>query len=813
MVQCALAICAYPAGAERIQELDAAEELIRRVGYTDPQAVDIFAGFALEFDRSGSVKIARDLLTWILAAYEVDALVTTRLELYLARIQRTLGAWPEVELLLSSADEKLRAVEDPQSPDAQNLILILRSRHALEVSNGWLDLGVLDLGLEWLMRAQESAEQITEIDSGARNRKSHERASILLALGDYFLMSGQFERIESTLTPLLESPNHEALATLYVGIAEGGLERVDAQRVPRARGLLERSIQLGLPPAEARKAHLGLADLALRRAEAAAEVVTAAIAAAVANPLSTTALQAVAQAAYEARRSGQEAREQLTQVLDMMSPGASAGTAGTTFGVGLPAAYWGRLTMLPWTTKDERRQAYSQLGSAVDQAFEEWSQTPRRPGGLGFLQLTFRRMTIRVYCALSLLIEGPVEGSKTAVNTLLRSQSMGSLLAELGGALDIDLEVIQDELLAEDSGALVFLPGKYGSLLAAIDRGGISFHELPNEEILKAVSLNLRNLLVKPFRAELIGNKLERAESLRFNEVNRASIEAARVLLPPAVRDRLAAWKHVTIVGSEFLHNIPFECLRWRESKLLGLTHSVDSLPSLPLQLALRRRARAEAANFSGTLMLVNLPEIRSVSRAATPEELKRVFDLMRPFANDNDVLLSGAEANLDSLADRAAGELRPALLHFFAHGGYDSSLERGTQLLLAGVEPEALQPLNAETIEREGIAGRCVVLSACGAARGLERLGDDTLAHLGGAYLRAGAECVVLSRAELDLEQTTLLMKFFHESLAAGNSPSEAMRQARYEYVEARPGRWAEYSACRLQVFGHGSASLFGRK
>lgn len=85
------------------------------------------------------------------------------------------------------------------------------------------------------------------------------------------------------------------------------------------------------------------------------------------------------------------------------------------------------------------------------------------------------------------------------------------------------------------------------------------------------------------------------------------------------------------------------------------------------------------------------------------------------------------------------------------------------------------------------------------------QRAGEDGTAHLGGAFLRAGAQAVVASRAKLDLGSTLELARIAMRGMVAeGRSPAEAMRDARRE-VSARP-QWAHpYYHSLMQVLGVG--------
>ncbi|MCC7173347.1 MAG: CHAT domain-containing protein, partial [Planctomycetes bacterium] len=102
--------------------------------------------------------------------------------------------------------------------------------------------------------------------------------------------------------------------------------------------------------------------------------------------------------------------------------------------------------------------------------------------------------------------------------------------------------------------------------------------------------------------------------------------------------------------------------------------------------------------------------------------------------------------------------------------------------------------------------------LSACGAGRDSERLGEDALNHLGGTFLERGAICVILSREKIELNATLALSRALHRRLAAGDPPAEALRVARNE-LAASKDYGDPYFFTTLQAFGLGHARVFAAK
>jgi hypothetical protein len=266
------------------------------------------------------------------------------------------------------------------------------------------------------------------------------------------------------------------------------------------------------------------------------------------------------------------------------------------------------------------------------------------------------------------------------------------------------------------------------------------------------------------------------------------------MLLPDDVRALLETWTDLTIVGAEFLGFLPFESLPFRGSRL-GLELAVSYLPSLPVGVALA--ARPLPAAFERDLLLLGAARPAPAVLARWPDLVPLPFtdaDLAALAAPYRSVVPGGRDASgrVEVLGDGRATPSRLAsltpdssrILHVVAHGVYASDRERPAGLALAPAPGGGDGLVFGEAVEAAS-APPLVVLSSCGAARGPGRLGDDGVSHLGGAFLRAGARAVVLSRADVDLDSSLALGAAFHEAVAQGASPARALLFARRRVAE----------------------------
>ena len=92
-------------------------------------------------------------------------------------------------------------------------------------------------------------------------------------------------------------------------------------------------------------------------------------------------------------------------------------------------------------------------------------------------------------------------------------------------------------------------------------------------------------------------------------------------------------------------------------------------------------------------------------------------------------------------------------------------------------------------------LAGSLVVLSACRTGEG-ELLPGQGVIGLGWAFLRAGAQGIVVSQWPVDDVAAARLMVAFHEELREGRDPIRALTLARRRSSAGNrnPGLWAPF-------------------
>lgn len=452
------------------------------------------------------------------------------------------------------------------------------------------------------------------------------------------------------------------------------------------------------------------------------------------------------------------------------------------------------------------REHLPEVRAGFDELLEAWGRTPHRAGGLGFLRLGNRREVLSTLIRLELALDAQ-GGPERALGHWLRAEALGSTarLLELSA---VDLERLRDDFLGEREGALVLLPSKDRSHLFAIDDERVVHFELPSRDRLRAPAEALTTALAQSPTRMADTARLER----HLERVANLAEALTEVFFAPGLRSVMERWRGVTTVGFHLLGAMPFAPLEWDERQRVGERFALGEAPSLAVGVALVERARSRPA---GEPVLIANLDPRTAERATSWQPLEVTPDVVRALTRS----LAGSRVYVGrDVTPRVVLEqdLRAApVVQFLAHGIYRGERERGAALVLSAGEGRVGDAARAEdgvlTCERIESAtrfgGGLVVLATCGSGRGPARAGDDTLAHLGGAFLKAGASSLVLAEREVEFGVAVAVLDAFYEELAAGASVAESLRRARTK--GSRP--WLEtYYLAPFEVVGAGHQPVF---
>ncbi len=422
--------------------------------------------------------------------------------------------------------------------------------------------------------------------------------------------------------------------------------------------------------------------------------------------------------------------------------------------------------------------ALPRLEAATHLLIESWDRSPGQGGGRAFLRLANSLAVFGELVAAERRLHGDDAAAESALIWLARVHGVGGLARDLGEG-EFDISAFRELLAGADAGVLVVLPGPRRSFALAMDGRGSSVAELPKRHDIAPLIRKLARKLRLDAGSPLASPRLAKA----------AEIDTlAGALLPGAVADRIASWQNIAVVGAELIESFPVEALTL-QGVPLGETHGVCYLPSLPAVARLARRAvriRAESefdiAFVSGVRhgawAAANVPGLAAIELSEA-----EIRGILGAFAGDYVARRSGPEADLAHLRQLDGSVTRQLLI--LSHGCRTETTEGRAVVLLderpGGDSASAPgSPVLSEAVVRELDAPSLVVVAACGAGFEVDLHGDAGSASLTGAWLVAGAACVIEPRGDVRLGSILDLLAGFEQAIAEGASPAEALRQGR---------------------------------
>jgi CHAT domain-containing protein/tetratricopeptide (TPR) repeat protein len=665
------------------------------------------------------------------------------------------GLRGEHGLALRYAREALEALKELELDSDQAAVLRCSALGAL--ARAHVGIGLTDRAAEPLAEARRLASQIND----SRARFDVSSSSIIFALA-----TEDFDAIEREVQVSLQladavHPSERGWLWVTLGQARAERERLDPACPRTAAETLAAALEIpGLTPADRLRAQVTLARVQLR----------------------------------EGRWS--EAQKMVRSARAALGEGAQGVSAAAQI-----AALSASVALERGATPDDLERELATFRRDFEPFLAEWSSAPLRKGGIGFLHFGERRGVVADLVRLTLVTHGPGRGCRESLELLFRLQGLGTLARELEGDEPIALDDALWRLSSRSRGILLYLSGFDRSYVFAVDARRTSWAELP-----AAFEIERRRIA---WLSELASPNADEAEA-RARERDRAS-KLGEALLPAPILERVETWTELLIDGQESLGYVPFELLPDGRGSCLGLEKEVSYLPSLRVGSLLHRRSELRRPAAAIDLRLLASPMATPEARARfeglepLPWEAARSVRIRRLFRRAE--VLTGREATVRALERQGA---TPAgVLELIAHGICDYERERPFGLLLSPAGPADDGTLWSEDVEGLAVPP-LVVLCSCGAARGPLRRGDDGASHLGGAFLRAGAQAVVLSPVDLELEPTLALLDEFNWGIARrGESPARAMMSARRKLAgEGRPV--AEYGL--VHVLGLASEPVLAR-
>ena len=675
--------------------------------------------------------------------------------LSLAELTRTRGDLDATDSLLQQAEQSLQSL-------TPNFLLRRIAECSLHGMRGqwYLDQGLPDIATYAFDQEQAHADELDHPDL---------LAAAALHRANWWLATQQFATLVDRVPELLaqpelsHSPGLAAQLKVRLGIAQTQLARRD--RNPdletAANSTFNTTLQdPALSVFERLKAKLHLTDLMIRQGR------------------------------------WQEALPALQELEQGLAPASN-----TVPEAPFEDALYIHALLTKWTLANEGEDALLRDRLAAhEQAFakflKEWAQSPRRRGGVGFLHFGVERFFLGELMRLTAAVHGPKLGAELAFEKLLEAQAMGTFAREHGYRLQHWAQIQQDVLLRQE-GMLIYLTAPDLTHILSLDQSQIRYLSLPvSSEVEQRRRQFVRDLSTHPSQ-----RSAARQKSLISN-----GQRLAELLFPDELRAAMTEWQTLSIVGLDSLGYLPFEALPWNHQTTLGAAFPISYLPSVPVGHLLAERNQSPEGNaFQAEIALLAAPDFDPALReygqqlATIPWQAADSWRLVSPYREPRQ-LWTGADLTRNQLLNPSLAHTQ--VLQILTHGIHDFSRERPAGLVFTPQAPNN-GVMWCEDVERMD-APPLVVVSACGASRGPLRRGEDGIAHLGGAFLRAGAQTVVISPGKIELESTLDLLEVFHRELRSGQSPAMALQTARRHLQQSEQFSDPFFSLSHVLGLGH---------
>ena len=288
--------------------------------------------------------------------------------------------------------------------------------------------------------------------------------------------------------------------------------------------------------------------------------------------------------------------------------------------------------------------------------------------------------------------------------------------------------------------------------------------------------------------AKAIVDFVDQIKSQGFD--NQKSSELAQLLLPEID----SSIQHIIVNPDNELSQLPFELLLWNKQFLVetfGLSYTSNlgfifpkvSKGQYDQEMAIYA---PEYPNSNETFLVRSQP----VYLEGAKQESKLISEL---FASN---LYDGKELTKQDFIKTASHH---KLLHLAMHADVDKS-QSGISRLLFSDENSESDDLYLEELYGLTLSADLAVLSACNTGVDKSKTGSD-IESFQRAFTFAGVPATVASLWEVPDQPTKEIMVSFYKNLKNGESKSEALRQAKLEFLEdhqgtklAQPYYWAGF-------------------
>lgn len=393
--------------------------------------------------------------------------------------------------------------------------------------------------------------------------------------------------------------------------------------------------------------------------------------------------------------------------------------------------------------------------------------------------------------------------------------------------LSNELLAQEEELRAEiaflksderDSSELFFKEREYAKVIKEIETKDPQFHELKFKKFVPTLaeaidySKRTKKIIIEYFLSEdAIYSIFIENENVELNKSdidstflksvnmfyfmlsnvgnNTVDFDLISQIYQPLLKDyvqRLAG-KDIVIIADGALHQIPFDLLT--ESNTGYLLERANISYSNSLALLIRSE---EHEALREPRILAFAPEYDS---ELAQDQLVRSDKLVRLNWIDEEVDVIGELFEVAKFVGKNATEESFKkniqgynIVHFAGHGIVDDTDPMRSRLAFSSSSDSSNQPyLFTQELLGMDVSADLVVLSACKSGAGKIINGEGTLS-LARGFFYAGSKSVVMSYWSIDDLSTSQIISFFYKNLKKGMSKSEALRQAKLEFLNTAP-------------------------
>jgi CHAT domain-containing protein/Tfp pilus assembly protein PilF len=375
----------------------------------------------------------------------------------------------------------------------------------------------------------------------------------------------------------------------------------------------------------------------------------------------------------------------------------------------------------------------------------------------------------------------------------------------------LDIATIQDKLLDENTAFIQFHKLDSSWLVFLIENDTQKLFSLPFG---KAEQKQLNDLLLSISNRDFLLKENTTVQDFTTN-----SYQVFKSLFEPIVQQLSSSTESLTIATNGELNFLPFEILL--KSPVDESKKNFISLPYLIKDYSFnyvysgslfQQNRKTYQSLRSNQQMLAFAPLYKNDKNAKTVtlasrgklENLRNNLASLQGTSKEIKAISSYFDGYFEDSEEATETEFKSSikdygLLHLAMHGIADKSSEELAHLVFSNQSTDSLNDnkLYHYEITNLNTNAQLAVLSACETGIGQYVEGEGVMS-LGRSFMYAGVPSVVMSLWKLEDNATSELMPLFYKYLAAGHKKSQALREAKLEYLDntiqlkAHPFYWA---------------------